>query len=357
MWRTVRDYEGVCKLDASTAPWRQDLLECPANDERCERVSSAGSTLEVFALRGTAAEEGVFLCPNVLAGDQQRSLLRALLCHWAAPPNCSNLWPPPAAERVAAEDAAAELRRGLEEFTSGASGDANGHPSTDGAGCCPLGLDVVERLRWVTVGRQYDWATRTYREEDGDSHELPEELRELAEAVVAALPLQVQSQARPFEAAICNFYHAARRPSDRLGGHRDDVEEDTTSPLVGVSIGLPCIFLLGGESRATAPTPILLQGGSAIVLSGRARQAFHGVPTVLVPPPLQLRGRAPRPQRRFRGAHAGVYFPWGANDAEGDGEADAHGTVGADPELSLALEWLMRRARVSFSIRSVGEGQ
>lgn len=50
-----------------------------------------------------------------------------------------------------------------------------------------------------------------------------------------------------FEAAICNLYHAARRPSDRLGGHQDDVEEDAESPLVTISIGLPCIFLLGKE--------------------------------------------------------------------------------------------------------------
>lgn len=32
-----------------------------------------------------------------------------------------------------------------------------------------------------------------------------------------------------FQAAICNLYHAARRPSDRLGGHRDDVEEAVDS--------------------------------------------------------------------------------------------------------------------------------
>ncbi|CAE7817469.1 abh1, partial [Symbiodinium microadriaticum] len=97
-------------------------------------------------------------------------------------------------------------------------------------------------------------------------------------------------------AAICNFYHAARRPSDRLGGHRDDVEPDTSSPLVTVSLGLPCIFLLGKGSRAARPVPLLLRAGSLLVLAGAARQAYHGVPTVLVPPKLQLRGRGPRKQ-------------------------------------------------------------
>ena len=51
------------------------------------------------------------------------------------------------------------------------------------------------------------------------------------------------------------------------------------------------------ETRASRPLPILLTSGSVLVLAKRARQAFHGVPSVLVPPKLQLRGRSYRKGR------------------------------------------------------------
>eukprot|EP00913_Durusdinium_trenchii_P013515 g12687.t3 len=126
-------------------------------------------------------------------------------------------------------------------------------------------LSVIERLRWVTLGQQYDWSSRSYLSDERPLPELLELLR---------LAGEIHSMPR-FQAAICNLYHAARRPSDRLGGHRDDVEEDATSPLVTISIGLP--------------------SGSMLVLTKRARQAFHGVPSIFVPPKLQLKGRSFRP--------------------------------------------------------------
>ena len=84
----------------------------------------------------------------------------------------------------------------------------------------------------------------------------------------------------PFDMAICNVYHL-QRPSDRLGGHQDDVESDLSLPLVTVSLGAPGIFLLGGRSRQDVPTAILLRAGDCMILSGNSRGYFHGVPSVL----------------------------------------------------------------------------
>jgi hypothetical protein len=83
-----------------------------------------------------------------------------------------------------------------------------------------------------------------------------------------------------FNFAICNFYHL-HRPSDRLGGHKDDVESNLSLPLVTVSLGAPGIFLLGRESREALPSAILLNAGDCLVLSGKSRGYFHGVPSIL----------------------------------------------------------------------------
>ena len=83
-----------------------------------------------------------------------------------------------------------------------------------------------------------------------------------------------------FNFAICNFYHL-QRPSDRLGGHKDDVESNLSLPLVTISLGAPGIFLLGRESREEYPLAILLKAGDCLVLSGKSRGYFHGVPSIL----------------------------------------------------------------------------
>lgn len=221
----------------------------------------------------------------------------------------------------------------------------------------------MEKLRWVTLGRQYDWAERAYLAEDA-APPLPAALSALAETVCQHVGL-VEPFVR-FEAAICNLYHAARRPSDRLGGHRDDVEPAASSPLVAVSLGLPCVFLLGGPSRRERPTPVLLRSGTALVMSGTARHAFHGVPTVLVPPALQPRKRGGQ-RRRAVGceSNVSVYRPWeltGVAAQAESAELEVAGHPIAAEGISLAavglteeaaLTKFLSRVRVSFSIRSL----
>ena len=49
------------------------------------------------------------------------------------------------------------------------------------------------------------------------------------------------------------------------------------------SFGQDAIFLLGGPTKATEPTPILLRSGDICVMSGPARLAYHAVPRILHP--------------------------------------------------------------------------
>ncbi len=142
----------------------------------------------------------------------------------------------------------------------------------------------LSKLRYVNLGEwNYNWNDRRY-EKVQNAMMLPDRLVTLAQLAHDIAKRQTSAEftapSIPFDMAICNVYHL-QRPSDRLGGHQDDVESDLSLPLVTVSLGAPGIFLLGGRSREDVPTAILLREGDSMVMSGNSRGYFHGVPSVL----------------------------------------------------------------------------
>jgi alkylated DNA repair protein alkB family protein 1 len=46
-------------------------------------------------------------------------------------------------------------------------------------------------------------------------------------------------------------------------------------------LGHAALFLLGTGDRADPPRPIILRSGDVLIMSGRGRQAYHGVPRIL----------------------------------------------------------------------------
>jgi alkylated DNA repair protein (DNA oxidative demethylase) len=75
------------------------------------------------------------------------------------------------------------------------------------------------------------------------------------------------------DACLMNLYE----PGTRLSLHRDENERDMTAPIVSVSLGLPAIFLFGGNSRRDRPRRILLESGDVVVWGGPDRLVYHGV--------------------------------------------------------------------------------
>lgn len=75
------------------------------------------------------------------------------------------------------------------------------------------------------------------------------------------------------DACHINRYQAGTK----LGLHQDRHEIDLTQPIVSISLGLECTFLLGGLARTDATKRILLEHGDVIVWGGPSRMRFHGV--------------------------------------------------------------------------------
>ena len=75
------------------------------------------------------------------------------------------------------------------------------------------------------------------------------------------------------DACLLNRYE----PGARLTLHQDKDERDFSAPIVSVSLGLPGIFLFGGDLRKDKQRRIPLQHGDVVVWGGPARLHHHGV--------------------------------------------------------------------------------
>jgi alkylated DNA repair protein (DNA oxidative demethylase) len=75
------------------------------------------------------------------------------------------------------------------------------------------------------------------------------------------------------DACLINCY----RPGARLTLHQDKDERDFSAPIVSVSLGLPAIFLFGGDTRAEKQMRVPLEHGDVVVWGGAARLRHHGV--------------------------------------------------------------------------------
>jgi DNA oxidative demethylase len=75
------------------------------------------------------------------------------------------------------------------------------------------------------------------------------------------------------DACLVNRYE----PGARLTLHQDRNEQDFSAPIVSVSLGLPALFLWGGQKRNDRPRRIPLASGDVVVWGGPARLVFHGV--------------------------------------------------------------------------------
>lgn len=142
--------------------------------------------------------------------------------------------------------------------------------------CKALEEKFIRKIRWITLGYQYNWTTKEYNFDDKDFKAIfPEDLSDWT--IRAAEKLGFGSDYKP-EAGIVNFY----QPDDTLTGHVDRSEKNMTAPLISLSIGLSAIFLLGGLSREDDPVrAIHVRSGDLSILSGPSRLLFHGVPKIL----------------------------------------------------------------------------
>ncbi|XP_008446031.2 alpha-ketoglutarate-dependent dioxygenase alkB [Cucumis melo] len=148
--------------------------------------------------------------------------------------------------------------------------------SRRGTACKSISASVLLRkLRWSTLGLQFDWSKRSYNI-SLPHNKIPSALCQLAKRMAAAA-MPTGEEFKP-EAAIVNYFASG----DTLGGHLDDMEADWSKPIVSMSLGCKAIFLLGGKSRQDPPIAMFLRSGDVVLMAGEARECFHGVPRIFI---------------------------------------------------------------------------
>lgn len=217
------------------------------------------------------AYPGVHVLCDSVGRRQQVELTYHSLRNSLSPPNTTNLHAHWDSSRLSELDAIWDTDGSLLDLTSTTADDA----STSVSAHLQLPRScVLSRVRWATLGYQYNWTDRSY---DRDRHvpfspQLATAVSQLASATSSAFSMCA------VEAGIINFYPEGQV----MGGHCDDGEEALDSPVVSVSLGPPCVFLLGGLDKSAEPLPLVLRSGDVLVLGGQSRLRVHGVPRVWV---------------------------------------------------------------------------
>lgn len=135
----------------------------------------------------------------------------------------------------------------------------------------PVKVGYLNKLAWATLGYQYAWTERKYEKEK--FVKFPQDIG----SVCTKIANQCGWESYIPEAAIINYYDV----SQCMGGHLDNAEYEMEKPIISISFGNSAIFLLGGEDRNSEPIPILIRSGDVVVMGGRSRYCFHGVPRII----------------------------------------------------------------------------
>ncbi|POS84562.1 hypothetical protein EPUL_003762 [Erysiphe pulchra] len=130
------------------------------------------------------------------------------------------------------------------------------------------GKALEKKLRWITLGGQYDWSRKEYPKDKA-----PKFPTDISTLIVGLFP-NIQPQA-----AIVNLYS----PGDTLSLHRD-VSEKVDRGLVSISLGCSAYFIIGVQDEETLETKsevLLLHSGDVVYMTEESRFAWHGVPLII----------------------------------------------------------------------------
>ncbi len=142
------------------------------------------------------------------------------------------------------------------------------HMETPGGYTMSVALTNCGELGWTTDARGYRYS-RTDPVSGHPWPAMPQAFRQLAQDAAREAGFPDFSP----DACLVNRYE----PGSRLSLHQDRNERDFSAPIVSVSLGMPAMFLFGGDDRADRAARVPLFHGDVVVWGGVDRLRFHGV--------------------------------------------------------------------------------
>ncbi|KAK9366070.1 hypothetical protein V1509DRAFT_631172 [Lipomyces kononenkoae] len=132
-----------------------------------------------------------------------------------------------------------------------------------------LGALQERKLRWVTLGGQYNWTTKKYPTFEPHTREFPDFPISLSTLLKGASAI-FKDGINP-EASIVNFYS----DGDILSPHQD-IAELSSADLVSVNLGCEAIFFCG-LAKDKMPLQLRVRSGDIVIMGGESRFAWHGI--------------------------------------------------------------------------------
>jgi len=142
------------------------------------------------------------------------------------------------------------------------------HLVTPGGFRMSVAMTNCGRLGWVSDRRGY-----RYDPVDPESGRLWPEMPEAFTTLARAAADKAGYPGFTPDACLMNRYAAGAK----LSMHQDRDERDLRAPIVSVSLGVPAVFLWGGERRADRARRVPVQHGDVVVWGGPSRLHYHGV--------------------------------------------------------------------------------
>lgn len=139
---------------------------------------------------------------------------------------------------------------------------------TPGGYTMSVALTNCGELGWTTDARGYRYS-RIDPQTGQPWPAMPDAFRQLAQDAAREAGFPGFSQ----DACLVNRYE----PGSRLSLHQDRNERDYGAPIVSVSLGMPALFLFGGDARGDRAARVPLFHGDVVVWGGVDRLRFHGV--------------------------------------------------------------------------------
>ena len=142
------------------------------------------------------------------------------------------------------------------------------HMDTPGGYTMSVALTNCGQLGWTSDALGYRYA-RIDPLSGKPWPAMPEAFLRLAQAAAA------EAGFPGFEPDAClvNRYE----PGSRLSLHQDKNERDYGAPIVSVSLGMPAMFLFGGDQRTDKASRTPLFHGDVVVWGGVDRLRYHGI--------------------------------------------------------------------------------
>ncbi len=139
---------------------------------------------------------------------------------------------------------------------------------TPGGYTMSVALTNCGELGWTTDARGYRYS-RIDPQTGQPWPAMPDAFRQLAQDAAREAGFPGFSP----DACLVNRYE----PGSRLSLHQDRNERDYGAPIVSVSLGMPALFLFGGDARGDRAARVPLFHGDVVVWGGVDRLRFHGV--------------------------------------------------------------------------------